>query len=151
MISGVGLVAWLELGGERREPCSDNIEHGLGGIACRRGIAHQMGQGDCIQGMPERGQEVIGDITRLAEREVDRSRACLEICPAEPIILPGELQSHVVVMETGKNARGQRVVERRHPDAFEGTRAQCRDLEHRDILQMHIAIGDQPSEESTGE
>jgi hypothetical protein len=34
------LSAWSELGGERRVSRSDNIEHGLGGIARRRGIEH---------------------------------------------------------------------------------------------------------------
>lgn len=140
-----------ELGGERRDSRSDNIEHRLGSIACQRGIAHRRGQGDCIQRVPERGQEVIGYVSRLTERKVDSSRTCLKIRPAEPIVLSGELQSHVAVMEAGKDTRGERVVERRHPDAFKGTGARCRDLEHRDILQMHVAIGHQPSEERTGE
>ena len=99
----------------------------------------------CTPGKPRRKVPQCGLDVGAGQSDVSRER---EKVPApQPGILAIELQRHAVAGETGKDAGGDRVIERCQPAGRERLRLGFGRPEDREVLQVHVAITDQPGED----
>ena len=71
-----------------------------------------------------------------------------EVCPAQPVVLAIQFERHAVLLEPREDACSHRVIERRHTDRVKSLVPRFGNFQESHILEMHIAVRDQPGEQS---
>ena len=65
------------------------------------------------------------------------------------VVFPIDLEGEAIVPEAGKHSRRHGVIKRRHRDSAKLPLTRLGDLEQCEILEVHVAIGNQPGEEGS--
>src|SRR5271165_3530586 len=138
-------------GGKRRATCGYDglnlIAHGLGAIELtgeRGELKRQKASSDARCEGVEPGFSIL-------DPETDYARQGDKILARQTIILAVQFQGHSIAGKAWENPRGHGIVEGRKTDGRERFGPHFGRLKDGEILQVHIAIGDQPGKHRASE